>query len=159
MPLHIRFDLAVEIKHVGTLALIGVTTQHLNEGGWEDTVMFVLQARDDGELRPFFVASYPFWEEGGLLESFCNEGRQWVNAPDGKSSFLFFERKLKKQELREPKKFLHATADKLHKELLHVEEAELASRQMDAELDWANANYGSKQPMPDFRTPRSHETE
>ena len=136
MPLHIRFDLAAEIKNVGVLALIGFTEQRA-EGktpekpgefpGWETVVSFVLQARADGKLTPFFVASYPFQPEGGLLESFINEGKQWVVAPDDKSSFLFFERKVEGR-LREPSKYLHATADKLAKELLYEEEAELASR-------------------------------
>lgn len=158
MPLHIRFDLAVEIKHVGVLALIGVTKEEFNGRCREATVQFVLQERPDGELTRFFVTSYPFQEEGGLLESFIQEGRQWVTGLNGDRRFLFFERKIK-EPLREPKKFLHATADKLYRELSDMEEAELSSREQDAQWDWANANYGSQEPMPDFREPRSHETE
>lgn len=160
MPLHIRFDLAVEVKHVGVLALIGVTREEFNGRCRETTVQFVLQERPDGELTSFFVTSYPFQEEGGLLESFIQEGRQWVETPDGKR-LLFFERKIK-EPLREPNKFLHATADKLYKELLDVEEAELSSREQDARLEWAEHSMmhpGRRGPMPNFREPRSHESE
>ena len=158
MPLHIQFDLAIEIKHVGVLALIGVTKEQLDSEDWESTVQFVLQERPDGKLNPFFITSYPFQEEGGLLESFIREGRQWVTGLNGKRRFLFFERKIKGQ-LREPNKFLHATADRLFKELSEMEEAELNHREEEAQWDWANANYGNNRRMPNFRQPRSYELE
>jgi len=153
MPLHIRHEMAVEIKHLGVLALAG-TTFEINGKDEVTTVYFVLQAKLEAGLFSH-IHPQPSWlEADGILFDFFENDHRWVESPTNSDTYLmFFERKVS-GKLREPNKFLHAIANKLRAELIAVEEWEFSKQEAEDEIDWANEYYGSRAPMPDFKRPR-----
>lgn len=153
MPLHIRHEMAVEIKHVGMLALVG-TTFEINGADELTTVYFVVQAKLDAGLFSYVHPQPSYLEADSLLFSFFEDDCRWVELPTDTDTYLLFFKREVNSRLREPKKFLHATANKLLAELRVVEELQLSNQELEDEIDWCENNSCSTYPMPDFKRPR-----
>ena len=127
MPLHVRHEMAVEVKHVGILALVASVCDGT---GWSEDddddnivertrVFFILQSPlNNAPLATYFNPEFPVFKDGGLLDSIMGPqaASWWASPTDNDVRILMFNRWVE-GHLAEPKKFLHATADKLLKKL------------------------------------------
>ncbi|MSR78852.1 MAG: hypothetical protein EXS59_01775 [Candidatus Taylorbacteria bacterium] len=154
MRLHVNFDLATEINHVGKLALVGSAEKYRSDVDVTvTTITFLLDFSGDNPLAHF----YP---QGGigpntelLYSIFVVNGIQPVESPDRKQSFLIFNVEVP-DTLRDPRKFLRATAKKLYKELQMIEDDDLWLCEQDKGYSWAQDHACTPATMPDFTQPR-----
>ena len=141
----LEFSLTTEVKHVGTLALIG--TKDDLDG---TTAHFVCQCPHNAPLARYFK-SWCLDQPDGILHS-CDI--EEIDSIDGNFTLAFFERKLEGR-LEIPHRLLESTARKLLRELQHAEDYELSLQEMDDQLNWADdQHYGNARPMTDFSRPR-----
>lgn len=141
-----HFDLQVPVQYVGMLVLLG-TKHDVNSSDEQTTVYFLCQCPNDAPL----VGYFHHWAFGD--KEFIADLPEAIESVDGNHQLKIFTRTVK-GKLENPEQFLCATANKLLRELRRAEDVELSIQEMDDSLDWANENYGSTQPMPNFKRPR-----
>lgn len=155
MRLHLNF--VEKVKHVGDLALVGTAVKYGGKGEYT-IVTFALTYEYDAPMAPYFYPRGGHSQNNELLYAiFVGEGISPIQAIDDENQhFLIFTLAVEGR-LRESRKFLHATAQKLLRELQAVEDEELTMREEDAQLEWAEYSImhpGRRGPMPDFTRPR-----
>lgn len=160
MRLHVNFDMATAINHVGRLALVG-TAEKWNTSRMEDdtVVTFLLVTARDAVLPNFCPQGGFDGPYTQLLQSiFVGEGVQVMDSPTNNlERFLIFTRKVE-GKLRNLRKFLRATAKKLYKEWQHIEDCELAMQELDSAENWVwQQHYAADVPMPNFTQPRHND--
>ena len=161
MRLHVNFELATEINHVGKLALVGTSEQWNIERNEDDTIVtFLLVYTSDAPLVNFCPQGGFDGPHTKLLHSiFAEKGLHWMESPtDENQHFLIFTREVP-GKLRDKRKFLRATAQKMYRELQFVEHNELWMQEQDDAYDYANAHYGCKHPSPDFTRERHNDAQ
>lgn len=139
---------AVEIEGLGKLAIVG-----LNEREDDMTsVVFMIVLPTNAPLAKYF--SDEGLDTKSLLYSIVVEqGFEMMSLPGCDQRVLFFRRTIV-GKLRDPRRYLRATADKLADEF---NELEVLSSELDKtlkEMGWAEYdihNPGRRGPMPDFR--------
>lgn len=162
MRLQLSFDLAVSIRHIGNLALIGMAEREKpNPAPGESKVYavstFMLVFRDDAPLAGYFNPLTGFKPGSLLYEIFVGEGVQVMkSASDEHISFLVFNDELQ-SKLESPRRLLHAVANRILRDLQGIEDNELSLLDMDDEMEWAEHSMihpGRRGPMPNFKRPR-----
>lgn len=160
MRFQMSFDLSVDVRHVGKLAIIG-TAEKVTMGAGRVTthtiVTFLLAFSDDQPLPQYFYPQGGFRPSSLLYEIFVGEGVRVMESPmvDGQR-ILVFTRETD-ERIRDARKFLHATAEKLLRELQELEDAELSLDESADQLDWCEHDMlhpGRRGPIPDFTRPR-----
>ncbi len=153
MRLQLSFDLAVEIRHVGNLVLIGTAEKYSNDGD-STIVTFLLNFAEDADLVQYLHPQGGFRPGSLLYQIFVGEGSRVMEPATNPSQILVFTREVE-GNLRNAQKFLHATGDKLLLELLEIEENELWMQELDDQMSWAaGRHFMCDCPMTDFKRPR-----
>lgn len=163
MDLQLSFKLAVDVRHVGELALVGTAIKYScdreGEKMFNTVASFLLAFEADSPLATYFNPRIGFRPQTLLYEIFVGEGFKvvrpvhWFNATQ---RLLFFTREVE-GELCNPRDFLHSTAKKLLRELQEIENDMLLIIEMDDQVEWAEEDIlhpGLRGPMPDFTRPR-----
>jgi len=155
MRLQLSFEMTCTVKYVGTLALVGTATEPRKEGGQSTIATFLLAFSENAELAHYMHPHGGLNPSTSLLFSiFIGEGLRCVRScTDNSQCFLVFNREVK-GELRDARKFLHATANLLLSELQAIEDEELVMLETDDQLDWADRHSVCDCKMPDFKRPR-----
>jgi len=152
--LQVNFDLAVEVRYVGTLAVVGMAEKHKKDT-FSTVVTFLLSYRDENPLAQYFWHASMGSIPSLLFSIFVEEGVQTMKSPASDEQFLIFTREVE-GELRDPRNFLHTTAEKLLRELQGIEDRQLCLEELDADMAWAEKQilHGTSEPIPNFKRPR-----
>lgn len=141
----LQFDLQIPVQYVGTLGLLG-TKYDMDSSDEQTIVHFACHCPSDAPLFGYFH----HWSFGDIdFITSVNE----VESVDGNSKLILFTRTVE-GKLEKPEQFLHATANKLQRELQHAEDTELSMLEMDDEMSWIGRHMNCDCTMPDFRRPR-----
>lgn len=154
VSIQLQFQRAMKIRHVGYLDILG-TSEKSGKSGDSTIVTFLLSFTDDDPLTRYF-APHGFRPDSLLWQIFVGDGIQVANSLAGNNGhFLVFTREVA-GNLRDADRFLHATGNKLLRELQQLEENELSLDEWEAQVAWAEnaAIHGRTDPMPDFTLPR-----
>lgn len=149
----------IVVRHMGNLALVGTSKK---ENG-NTLVAFQLVFNWEAPLAQYLTPHERFYPNSLLFEIFVGEGlrvldvvfNRGISGPacENQKTLIFYREVT--GDLRDLEKFLHATANKLLRELQQVEDNELSILDSDDEVDWANRHYGEPNVvMPDFTRPR-----
>lgn len=154
MHLQVSFDLVSEIRHVGKLALVG-TAEKYNTGEDDTIVTFLLLFSENAPLATYLNPRYGIPPNTEVVyPAMIDEGAKVMTSATNENQKLLVFTRTVKGNLRDPRKFLHATAGKLLAELQEIENGELWMDELEEELNWTDDQYGSQRQMPNFKRAR-----
>jgi hypothetical protein len=155
MHLQVNFDLVSDVRHVGKLALIGTAEKYNGED--DDTIVtFLLLFSEDAPLATYLNPLYGIPPNTEVVyPAMIDEGAKVMTSPTNENQKLLVFTRTAKGKLRDPRKYLHATAEKLLTDLQAMENSQLWMDELADQMNWADDHhYSTRVPMPDFKRPR-----
>lgn len=142
----LQSDLQIPIKYVGTLVLMG--TDDVESSNKQTTVYFGCWCSPNAPLARYFD-HWAFDDKDFITDLVA----KFV---DDISYEVYLFTRTVKGRLEDSRQFLHATANRLLRELQHAEDIELSMDEVDDQKNWADNHIGRNcgHTMPDFKRPR-----
>lgn len=141
--------LEVQVKDLGRLELAATADVHADEN--ITSVAFVLVCSPGSPLSEYFFSRYV--DEHFLSYSIVEQGRHFPDWEAFGQHLFMFHREIE-GELRDPRGYLFATANKLRKELVYVANFQQSMLELDDQINWSETHGSDGHSMPDYSRPR-----